>query len=670
MKEVGPFVYNLKIKKVPVIDNNNDTVSYRELKQWFFNPEQSAYDEDYVITTVNAPLISALNFIQRAPQPLRTWISITLDTITEGIFIRRSIKQLTFYGYPDILVSIGTLIDPKTPNTNGRFAYLAQKNNTAEAEYTLFSGVTDQKRLGLVEKVDGRSYITKWKEYPCRNLNDTYTGQILYSPLESFRTNIQMFNDLFGRKMNLKYRGIVESYPGMRFRYIENLFFVVNNFVLTKLFLPHTGINTYRYSFDENNFKNSIDFPPNACYTSRLPKVILDIPTNGTGPNNHLPVERQSSPGSILLNLARRRFSENAASPLANLFNRNILSRPIVGISNPQRPPTLQPTTTTSTTTTTTTTSPPDVHNSNYETAPNEEGDEQPAVDEFDANNRSNSAESLIMTTETSILSQPIRSNAHSNGGHSNHHPQSTTTTTHQPPRVYSHSYDHPSDSNMPRDANLFGSRTGNPESRQDQFGSSLGSIFSNRVRESPLLSLFVPRETASTTNNSPDNSRGRLFNRNGNNVLGNLISNGLNRLLSLRNARRMEESSGGNHESNNVDNEPNRTVLSRSVRNALRRVTRNTGPVTTRPTNRSAEYEYVNQNPNGKVLGRTTHEEYAALRKQNMFPSGAFDFSEIAFGAPILLSQPHFLNADSYYNDRVSCRRAIDQRRILKPAY
>lgn len=204
----------MKMKKVPVTDNGNDTVSYRELKQWFFNPDLSAYNEDYVITTVNAPLISALNFIQRAPQPLRTWISITLDTISEGIFIRRSIKQLTFYGYPDILVSIGTLIDPRTPNTDGRFAYLAQKNNSAEVEYTLFSGIANQTKLGLIEKVEGRNHINKWKDYPCRSLKDTYTGQMMYSPLETSRLDIQMFNDLFGRKINLKYKGTLDSYPG------------------------------------------------------------------------------------------------------------------------------------------------------------------------------------------------------------------------------------------------------------------------------------------------------------------------------------------------------------------------------------------------------------------------------------------------------------------------
>jgi len=635
LKEIGPFVYNIKMKKVPVIDNNNDTVSYRELKQWHFNSELSPYDEDFVITTINAPLISALNFIQRAPQPLRTWISITLDTITEGIFIRRSIKQLTFYGYPDILVSIGTLIDPRTPNTDGRFAYLAQKNNTADAEYTVFSGQTNQHKLGLVEKVDGLNYIPKWKEYPCRNLNDVYTGQIMYSPLNVPRANIQMFNDLFGRKMNLKYRATVESYP---------------------------GIKSYRYTFDENNFKNAIDYPPNACYTSRMPKAMYDAYTlNATGPNSNAlpPVERQSSPGSLLLNLARRRF-ENSNSPLANLFNRNILSRPMVG-DRSNDGSSQQPTTTAQpTTTTTTSTASPELL-SNYETPANEEeGTSAAAVDDFDTNSsRTNLAESLVMTTtDSNTIDHPMHSqnSLHQQTTKATTTTSTTTTTVASIPTVRiatpsPKEHHHPAhwvDASSPQDANLFGRAIvpgGNSESRQDQFSSSLSNLFSNRVGESPLLSLFAPRES----NGSPDNSGldGRLFNRNGNNVLGNLISNGLNRLLSLRNARRLEAENSSNGESNKMNSEPNRTILSRSVRNALRRVTRNTGPAL---SSKNLTLSNSDQNSNSK----TTLLDYIALRKQNMFPSGAFDFSEIAFGAPIFLSQPHFLNADSYYNDRL----------------
>lgn len=145
---------------------------------------------------------------------MRTWISIMLDTITEGIFIRRSIKQLTFYGYPDMLVSIGKLIDPKTPNTEGRFAYLAGKNGTADVTYTVFQGIKKPHKLGLVDKVDGNEVINKWKDYPCRSLNDTYTGQIVFSPLEKPKMDIQMYNDLLGRKMNLRYKQTLNTYPG------------------------------------------------------------------------------------------------------------------------------------------------------------------------------------------------------------------------------------------------------------------------------------------------------------------------------------------------------------------------------------------------------------------------------------------------------------------------
>jgi hypothetical protein len=470
--------------------------------------------------------------------------------------------------------------------------------------------------------------------------------------------DIQMYNDLIGRKMNLRYRRTVNSYP---------------------------GIKGYRYTFDVNNFKNSIDYPPNACYSSRLPKEMFDTNVNGSSSNSQTSNERTNSPGSILLDLARRRFGENGNSALANLFNRNILNagrrQPLVTISNPvtNSPSIIQPTTTTTTTTTTTaTTVTPDLETNNNDA-------EQPTVDEFADSRLENSrlnnpAESLVMTT-TETNNNNNNNNLQPTTMHSNAHSNIQAQPSTQPSREYHNSrLDESSiprdanlfgrltssDSGIPRDANLFG-RTLSPESRQDQFGSTLGSLFSNPVREPPLLSLFASNREQ--TNNSPENSsrlNGRLFNRNGNNVLGNLISNGLNRLLSLRNSRRIEDSSNGGssrtnehsttndlNNNNELNNEPNRSaaVLSRSVRNALhRRVTRNTGPI----SNNNGLNSIRNIQRNNKT---TTHEEYISLRKLNMFPSGAFDFSEIAFGAPILLSQPHFLNADPYYKERVKLK-------------
>ncbi|KAK4336667.1 hypothetical protein RND71_043671 [Anisodus tanguticus] len=355
------------------------------------------------------------------------------------------------------------------------------------------------------------------------------------------------------------------------------------------------GVKGHRYYFDPNNFKNSIDYPPNTCYTSRLPK---EVPVNNFNESNMPPLaERQSSPGSLLLNLARRRF-ESSNNPFVNLINRNLLNRPLISVSNG---PTLKPravTTTSAPTTTKPTTTKPTTTTTTYSEAVSEINDLNLKEENSITNNKL--AESLVFTTTTENL----------------------VSTTKR--KVYN---PNPTPSSILSLA---------PESRQDQFGSALTNLLANRARDSPLLSLFSPRD-----NFQDDNSRlnNRFFNRNGNNVLGNLISNGISRLISLRNARKLEEN---NIDKNNSDkNTDQRTVLSRSVRNALRRATRNTG-----------NNLYENRQDNS--FEKNLVESYQALRKMNIFPSGAFDFSEVAFGAPILLSQPHFLNADPYYNSRL----------------
>lgn len=142
VQEIGPFTYRMWLFKRKIKFHKNDTVSYRELKRWKFQRHLSAFDENTMITTVNTPLVSTLTVLQRLPPPLRILITTALDTITEGVFIRRTVKQLTFEGYPDLLVSFGPMIDPKVPINHGRFGYLFPRNNTEDGIFNVYTGNT------------------------------------------------------------------------------------------------------------------------------------------------------------------------------------------------------------------------------------------------------------------------------------------------------------------------------------------------------------------------------------------------------------------------------------------------------------------------------------------------------------------------------------------------
>ena len=96
LKEIGPFVYRLQFDKNQVVQNSNGTVSYLEKKTWIFQPNESVNDELTVITTLNTPLVITLSLIQNAFQPIRSIMSLTLDTLSEGFFLKRTVKQLLF----------------------------------------------------------------------------------------------------------------------------------------------------------------------------------------------------------------------------------------------------------------------------------------------------------------------------------------------------------------------------------------------------------------------------------------------------------------------------------------------------------------------------------------------------------------------------------------------
>jgi len=52
--EVGPYVFKEFHEKVNVTFNNNDTVSFYQVKTWNFMPEMSVGTLEDEITTVNA----------------------------------------------------------------------------------------------------------------------------------------------------------------------------------------------------------------------------------------------------------------------------------------------------------------------------------------------------------------------------------------------------------------------------------------------------------------------------------------------------------------------------------------------------------------------------------------------------------------------------------------
>lgn len=151
--EVGPYVYRTIWTKSDInfLDEER-LVNFAERKQWIFQPSLSKGSEEDQIWTINTPLMTALALIQNAPVITRNIVSVILDGLGEGAFIKRNIKSLLFDGYSDLIVSVGPLFDRRFANFNGKFAYLYNKNDSIDGHWTVSTGLDDITQLNKITR--------------------------------------------------------------------------------------------------------------------------------------------------------------------------------------------------------------------------------------------------------------------------------------------------------------------------------------------------------------------------------------------------------------------------------------------------------------------------------------------------------------------------------------
>lgn len=151
--EVGPYVYKTIWTKseIQFLDDESQ-VSFAERKQWHFQAHLSRGHEEDQIWTINTPLMTALVLIQNAPVITRNIVSVILDGLGEGAFIRRPIRALLFEGYNDLIVSVGPLFDRRFANFNGKFAYLYNKNDSIDGHWTVETGKRDMSSLNKISR--------------------------------------------------------------------------------------------------------------------------------------------------------------------------------------------------------------------------------------------------------------------------------------------------------------------------------------------------------------------------------------------------------------------------------------------------------------------------------------------------------------------------------------
>lgn len=257
-------------------------MTYREKKTWVFLPEMSVAGEDQIITSLNGPLALTLTLIQSATSAVRVIVNLALEALTEGFFIKRSVKQLLFQGYPDILTSFAPLMNPDiTQYTSGRFAWLIGKNATDDGIFNVFTGADGIEKYNFIDNFQNRSRLPYWLTEECNSLKGATNGE-MRPPLTDQDSTVRIFIPDLCRVLELDYND-------------------------THIADGTDDLWARRYLLSPKTYKNSMDYPPNSCYEAKFKRS-----------SNPQPTPPQSRLQSIL-NL-RRTFTQPLAQAQTQRF--------------------------------------------------------------------------------------------------------------------------------------------------------------------------------------------------------------------------------------------------------------------------------------------------------------------------------------------------------------
>ncbi|CAK9816428.1 Scavenger receptor class B member 1 [Anthophora quadrimaculata] len=208
LQEVGPFVYREDMEKVNIVFHNNGTVSYQHKKILNFVPEMSK-DKDLKVVVPNIPLLT----LSTQSKSLPLFITLTLSMFLKGMdmkpFVPVTVQELVF-GYDDSLISIAHQFFPKTRRPMSQMGLLLGRNGTLNEVSTIFTGHTDMKEFGLINRLNGLNHLPYWSDAPCNSIRASEGS--FFPPRDKTGADIiHVWDKDLCRTLPLKYNGPTEK---------------------------------------------------------------------------------------------------------------------------------------------------------------------------------------------------------------------------------------------------------------------------------------------------------------------------------------------------------------------------------------------------------------------------------------------------------------------------
>ncbi|XP_056632465.1 protein peste-like isoform X1 [Diorhabda sublineata] len=215
---LGPYVYDETKEKVDIVWNDNGTVTYKNLKKWWFNQEKSKGSSYDPFTSINPIALSAAYNIRNWHVFLKKPFAASLRAMTSNIWTTHSVHEVLFDGYEDPLLTLATKMSffPKSLHMD-KFGWFYGRNDSSDFE-GIFNADTGVE--GQIGELKSYRYSTHTGYYPdhCGAFEGSSAGDFFPRRLTK-QSVIKLFNSDLCRYMELEFEKEVDVHGIVGFKY-------------------------------------------------------------------------------------------------------------------------------------------------------------------------------------------------------------------------------------------------------------------------------------------------------------------------------------------------------------------------------------------------------------------------------------------------------------------
>jgi len=219
LEEFGPYVYEEKRVKIDIeLNEENNTVFYRQPVRYFFRPDLSNGTEEDRFKILNIPLVVLTTLGADMGFMAQLLLGGVVDEHPEEeLFMDITAGQLLFKGKYVPMMKTLEESTGKAVLKNHTFGLFYPKNGSDEGVLEVKTGVDDPANFGKIVSWNGQTELSFWTDQYCNMINGT-DGSI-FPPFVTRDRVVRLFSADLCRSLYLKYTKDVEmnGIQGYRF---------------------------------------------------------------------------------------------------------------------------------------------------------------------------------------------------------------------------------------------------------------------------------------------------------------------------------------------------------------------------------------------------------------------------------------------------------------------